>query len=423
MKEKIKENKYYQLGLTIFMVIGACILLTFIIFNIDKIWKFLGTIVGLFSPFIIGFVFAYLLNPIVIFFKKNVFDKFVKKDKVANNLSLLTTCVIFLTLTIILFNSIIPALLKSIQSLVVNMPTYIKDIKDYLIAKTDSSGLAEAINANYSTINESLNSMINNFLPKLEDMITIVSNGLFGAVKVVFKVFMGFVISIYYLSDKDNFVAGTKKIIYSIFGVKVANHIMDNVRHTNDIFGNFIVGKLLDGFTIGFITFIFLTILGFSDYALLIGVTVGLTNMIPYFGPYIGTIPSALLILMDEVHGGGKMCIIFIITKLLKCFKLKTNVKNIIVLIFTYVIEPKLCGSKTGLKSFWVLASILFFGDAFGIIGLLLGVPVFALIYGYVHNLVTIRLEEKNLPSETKDYIDLERINSKTHAVVKLSDK
>ena len=411
MKEKIKENKYYQLGLTIFMVIGACILLTFIIFNIDKIWKFLGTIVGLFSPFIIGFVFAYLLNPIVIFFKKNVFDKFVKKDKVANNLSLLTTCVIFLTLTIILFNSIIPALLKSIQSLVVNMPTYIKDIKDYLIAKTDSSGLAEAINANYSTINESLNTMINNFLPKLEDMITIVSNGLFGAVKVVFKVFMGFVISIYYLSDKDNFVAGTKKIIYSIFGVKVANHIMDNARHTNDIFGNFIVGKLLDGFTIGFITFIFLTILGFSDYALLIGVTVGLTNMIPYFGPYIGTIPSALLILMDEVHGGDKMCIIFIIF--------------IIALqqIDSYVIEPNLCGSKTGLKSFWVLASILFFGDAFGIIGLLLGVPVFALIYGYVHNLVTIRLEEKNLPSETKDYIDLERINSKTHAVVKLSDK
>ena len=411
MKEKIKENKYYQLGLTIFMVIGACILLTFIIFNIDKIWKFLETIVGLFSPFIIGFVFAYLLNPIVIFFKKNVFDKFVKKDKVANNLSLLTTCVIFLTLTIILFNSIIPALLKSIQSLVVNMPTYIKDIKDYLIAKTDSSGLAEAINANYSTINESLNTMINNFLPKLEDMITIVSNGLFGAVKVVFKVFMGFVISIYYLSDKDNFVAGTKKIIYSIFGVKVANHIMDNARHTNDIFGNFIVGKLLDGFTIGFITFIFLTILGFSDYALLIGVTVGLTNMIPYFGPYIGTIPSALLILMDEVHGGGKMCIIFIIF--------------IIALqqIDSYVIEPNLCGSKTGLKSFWVLASILFFGDAFGIIGLLLGVPVFALIYGYVHNLVTIRLEEKNLPSETKDYIDLERINSKTHAVVKLSDK
>lgn len=411
MKEKIKENKYYQLGLTIFMVIGACILLTFIIFNIDKMWKFLGTIVGLFSPFIIGFVFAYLLNPIVIFFKKNVFDKFVKKDKVANNLSLLTTCVIFLTLTIILFNSIIPALLKSIQSLVVNMPTYIKDIKDYLIAKTDSSGLAEAINANYSTINESLNTMINNFLPKLEDMITIVSNGLFGAVKVVFKVFMGFVISIYYLSDKDNFVAGTKKIIYSIFGVKVANHIMDNARHTNDIFGNFIVGKLLDGFTIGFITFIFLTILGFSDYALLIGVTVGLTNMIPYFGPYIGTIPSALLILMDEVHGGGKMCIIFIIF--------------IIALqqIDSYVIEPNLCGSKTGLKSFWVLASILFFGDAFGIIGLLLGVPVFALIYGYVHNLVTIRLEEKNLPSETKDYIDLERINSKTHAVVKLSDK
>ena len=408
MKNKFKENKYYQLGVTIFMVIGACILLTFIIFNIDKIWKFLGTVISLFSPFIIGFVFAYLLNPVVNFFKKNVFDKFVKSDKVSNNLSLLTTCIIFLTLTVVLFYSIIPALLKSIQSLILNIPMYIKDIKDYLIAKTDSSGIANMINSNYSTISESLNGMMNNILPKLEDMITIVSNGLFGAVKIVFKIFMGFVISIYYLSDKDNFIAGIKKIVYSIFGVKIANHILDNARHTNDIFGNFLIGKLLDGFTVGFITFIFLTILGFTDYALLIGVTVGLTNMIPYFGPYIGTIPSALLILMDEVHGGTKMCIIFIIF--------------IIALqqIDSYVIEPKLCGSKTGLKSFWVLASILFFGDAFGIIGLLLGVPVFALIYGYLHNLITIRLEEKNLPGETKDYIDLERINSKTNTVVKM---
>ena len=407
MKEKIKENKYYQLGLTIFMVIGACILLTFIIFNIDKIWKFLGTIVGLFSPFIIGFVFAYLLNPIVIFFKKNVFDKFVKKDKVANNLSLLTTCVIFLTLTIILFNSIIPALLKSIQSLVVNMPTYIKDIKDYLIAKTDSSGLAEAINANYSTINESLNTMINNFLPKLEDMITIVSNGLFGAVKVVFKVFMGFVISIYYLSDKDNFVAGTKKIIYSIFGVKVANHIMDNARHTNDIFGNFIVGKLLDGFTIGFITFIFLTILGFSDYALLIGVTVGLTNMIPYFGPYIGTIPSALLILMDEVHGGGKMCIIFIIFIINMVRKNKLDEKySILWLIFGSIIlgvsiAPTVIIKISGKFDIYYPPALLF----------LLGIIV--LVIYTVHITVVITKQNKEIVNLTQKVALMERKNER----------
>ena len=132
--------------------------------------------------------------------------------------------------------------------------------------------------------------------------------------------------------------------------------------------------------------------------------------MIPYFGPYIGTIPSALLILMDEVSGGPKMCLIFIIF--------------IIALqqIDSYVIEPKLCGSKTGLKSFWVLASILFFGNAFGIIGLLLGVPVFALIYGFLDNKITERLEENELPYKTEDYVNLERINSKTKKIVKLEE-
>lgn len=418
MKRKLEENKYFQIGFTAFLVIACAIIFYFLIYKIGMFYGYLKTFVGFFTPFIIGFIFAYLLNPIVNFFRDKVFIKlFKKKDeksyKISNSVSITFTVVLMLGLIILLFSFILPELLKSIETIAVNMPGYITEVKNYLVGKLDDhKEIQKVVLNNYDAINNYLTTMLNTkLLPQVEKWLVVLSDGVFGAVKVIFNIVMGFVISIYYLSDKDNFVAGTKKIIYSIFGVKVANHIMDNARHTNDIFGNFIVGKLLDGFTIGFITFIFLTILGFSDYALLIGVTVGLTNMIPYFGPYIGTIPSALLILMDEVHGGGKMCIIFIIF--------------IIALqqIDSYVIEPKLCGSKTGLKSFWVLASILFFGDAFGIIGLLLGVPVFALIYGYVHNLITIRLEEKNLPSETKDYIDLERINSKTHAVVKLSDK
>ena len=284
------------------------------------------------------------------------------------------------------------------------------DIKEYLIAKTDSSEIANMINANYTTINESINKMLSDLLPRVEDMIGILSTGIFGAIKVIFDLIMGFVISIYFLSDKENFIAGIKKILFSIFSVKFVNKIIDYARHTNEIFNAFIIGKLLDALTIGFITTMFLTIAGFKEYALLIGVTVGLTNMIPYFGPYIGTIPSALLILMDEVSGGPKMCLIFIIF--------------IIALqqIDSYVIEPKLCGSKTGLKSFWVLASILFFGNAFGIIGLLLGVPVFALIYGFLDNKITERLEENELPYKTEDYVNLDRINSKTKKIVKLEE-
>lgn len=410
MIAKIKNNKYYQIGLTAFLVILACLFSGYLIFNIDKIFGVIGNIISLLVPFIIGFVFAYLLNPVVDFFKEKVYVKFIKNKKTISNLSILTTCVIFLGLIGILFNSIIPALLSSVETLAKNIPSYVMDIKEYLIAKTDSSEIANMINANYATINESINKMLSDLLPKVEDMIGILSTGIFGAIKVIFDLIMGFVISIYFLSDKENFIAGIKKILFSIFSVKFVNRIMDYARHTNEIFNAFIIGKLLDALTIGFITTMFLTIAGFKEYALLIGVTVGLTNMIPYFGPYIGTIPSALLILMDEVSGGPKMCLIFIIF--------------IIALqqIDSYVIEPKLCGSKTGLKSFWVLASILFFGNAFGIIGLLLGVPVFALIYGFLDNKITERLEENELPYKTEDYVNLERINSKTKKIVKLEE-
>lgn len=410
MIAKIKDNKYYQIGLTAFLVILACLFSGYLIFNIDKIFGVVGNIISLLVPFIIGFVFAYLLNPVVDFFKEKVYVKFIKNKKTISNLSILTTCVIFLGLIGILFNSIIPALLSSVETLAKNIPSYVMDIKEYLIAKTDSSEIANMINANYATINESINKMLSDLLPKVEDMIGILSTGIFGAIKVIFDLIMGFVISIYFLSDKDNFIAGIKKILFSIFSVKFVNKIIDYARHTNEIFNAFIIGKLLDALTIGFITTMFLTIAGFKEYALLIGVTVGLTNMIPYFGPYIGTIPSALLILMDEVSGGPKMCLIFIIF--------------IIALqqIDSYVIEPKLCGSKTGLKSFWVLASILFFGNAFGIIGLLLGVPVFALIYGFLDNKITERLEENELPYKTEDYVNLDRINSKTKKIVKLEE-
>ena len=392
------------------MVILACLFSAYLIFNIDKIFGVIGNIISLLVPFIIGFVFAYLLNPIVDFFKEKVYVRFIKNKKTISNLSILTTCVIFIGLIAILFNSIIPALLSSVETLAKNIPSYVMDIKEYLITKTDSSEIANMINANYATINESLNKMLSDLLPRVEDMIGILSTGIFGAIRIIFDLIMGFVISIYFLSDKENFIAGIKKILFSIFSVKFVNKIIDYARHTNEIFNAFIIGKLLDALTIGFITTMFLTIAGFKEYALLIGVTVGITNMIPYFGPYIGTIPSALLILMDEVSGGPKMCLIFIIF--------------IIALqqIDSYVIEPRLCGSKTGLKSFWVLASILFFGNAFGIIGLLLGVPVFALIYGFLDNKITERLEENELPYKTEDYVNLDRINSKTKKIVKLEE-
>lgn len=309
-----------------------------------------------------------------------------------------------LGLIILLFSFILPELLKSIETIAVNMPGYITEVKNYLVGKLDDhKEIQKVVLNNYDAINNYLTTMLNTkLLPQVEKWLVVLSDGVFGAVKVIFNIVMGFVISIYYLLDKKSFVSGFKRMLYAILPTKTVNKILDNARHTDYIFGNFIIGKLLDGFSVGFITFIFLTIFGYP-YSLLIGVIIGLTNMIPYFGPYIGTIPSALLILMDS----PTKCLIFILF--------------IIALqqVDSYLIEPRLCGSRTGLKSFWVLASILLFGNAFGIVGMLVAVPVFALIYGYFDNLIQNKLLDKKLPSDKGSYDDLERINSESKRLVK----
>lgn len=408
MKEKIKENKYFQIGLSAFIVLAAGITFYFMIFKMKDIFEFIGTVISLFTPFIIGFVFAYLLNPIVNFFDKKVFDKLIKDNKkLSNVLSIVLTLFLFLGILILLFSFIIPELLKSIEQLAINLPAYFEETKKYLLNSFSSPELKTIIVNNYEAINNYLTNIINtSLLPQIDKWLLTLSNGVFGAVKVIFNIVMGFVISIYYLADKTNFIAGIKKVIYSIFNVKTANNIMENTRQANDIFGDFITGKLLDGLIVGTITFIFLTIFGYP-YALLIGVLIGITNMIPYFGPYIGTIPSALLILMDN----PSKCLVFILFII--------GLQQ----IDSYVIEPRVCGSRTGLKSFWVLASILFFGNVFGIVGMILGVPIFAIIYRYLDNLFLTKLKKKNLPISSDEYLDTERINSRTNKLVKFEEK
>lgn len=410
--KKLTENKHYQIGMTAFLVIAACILFYFLIAKIGLIMGILKAFIKILTPFILGFGFAYLLNPIIKFFKKNIFIKLFKnlklndksKEKIANNLSILISIIITLGIIILLFSFIIPEVLKSIETIIINMPVYMEEIRLYLLkVLANYENLESLFLKNYTAINAYFIDLVNqNFLPRLNEWIAIFSNGFIGVIKVIFNIVLGFVIAIYYLIDKDHFKAQLKKLAYSLLPIKTVNNLMDNLRHTDRIFGNFIVGKLLDAATIGFITFLFLALFGYP-YPLLIGVIIGLTNMIPYFGPYIGTIPSTLLILLDA-PGKALIFILFIIA---------------LQQVDSYVIDPKLSGAKTGLKSFWVLFSILFFGSLFGIIGMILGVPIFALIYGFVNNKCNNRLKDKNLPTDTNNYEELERINSESHKFVK----
>lgn len=404
--KKLKENKYFNIGLTIFLIIAACIIFFFLIFKLKLIIDSISWIIKLFIPFIIGFVFAYLLNPIVDFFQnklllnsiKKIKLKDDKKLKISRYSSIFLTFIIVIIILVLSFDFIIPELLKSLEILIVNIPIYLEQIKNYLLGLIDNhKDLENIILNNYDAISTSLvNTINNNFLPKIEEWVVLFSNGLVGLIKVLYNTVLGFIISIYFLLDKENFQAQLKKVLYALFSVKKANSIIDSARYTDKIFGGFIMSKLMICLILALVTFIFLTIFNFP-YAIIIALLVGITNIIPYFGPFIGGIPSALIILLQDPSKFW-LLIIYLVA---------------IQQIEGYYLEPKIMGMKTGIKSFWVLFAIIIFGGAFGLVGMIIGVPIFAIIYAYMGKKLNKILNKKKLPVETEKYVNIDKLNYK----------
>ncbi len=403
MKEKF-QNKYLAWGLTAFCVLAALMILFFIIYRSNHILNFINTIFSILSPFIFGLAIAYLLNPIVVFFDKKVYDKLLKKvfkkkkdrSKLTRVLSLCTSTIIFVGLLITCINFLIPEILKSLEMFVTNINTYLSNSKELLIDLVGGSEqLTIFINENYGKFSEFLNEWLKNGI--FNDLITTLGNGIFGTLKFLYNLIIGYIISIYVLFDKEKFKAQIKKLLYTFFDNERINIILENIRYTDRVFGDFFSGKLIDSLIIGILCFIGMLILD-MPYALIIAVLVGITNIIPYFGPFIGAIPSAILIFLVD----PTKCLIFLIF----IFILQQFDGNIL--------GPKILGSKTGLSSFWVLFSLLIFGGFFGMIGMIIGVPIFSILYSFVNGLIKKRLEKKKLPVNSKDYEKLLYINEKT---------
>ena len=224
-------------------------------------------------------------------------------------------------------------------------------------------------------------------MPNMDTIVVNISSGIVVGVKAVFNFMVGIIVAVYLLNSKETLIAQFKKFVYLLFSKKTGNKILEGLSYANMVFGGFINGKILDSIIIGILCFIFTAAIGMK-YAVLISVIVGVTNIIPFFGPFIGAIPGALLALMDD----PMMFIIFIIFVL----ALQQFDGNIL--------GPLILGDSTGLSGMWVLVAILVGGDLFGVAGMVLGVPVFACIYALVAVLLRDGLRSKNLSSDTEDY-------------------
>lgn len=405
MKFKLDKN-HLSIGITSFFVIAASICFYFLVFHGDRFSAQINSIITVASPVIYGIIFAYLLTPIVnglerkLFiplFTRNSSTLTAKKKKIMRILSVIITIIIVIFLIYAFFSILIPNIVKSVKSISYQLPYYVQNLSrwsaKFLEDNPDIERLVIQVLDMYS---EELNNYLNNnIVPQMETLLKTVSLSMIGLFKVLWNFIIGVIISIYVLFSKELFAGQAKKITYAIFSNQNANNLIKDCRFISDTFIGFISGKIIDSIIIGCICFAGTTLLE-MPYALLISVIIGITNIIPFFGPYLGAIPSAILILMVN----PVKCLYFIIFIL------------ILQQIDGNVIGPKILGDSTGLSGFWVIFSITIFGGLLGILGMIIGVPFFAVVYAMVRRVIERKLVKKGLPLETGDYLNVESIEN-----------
>ena len=397
---------YFRMGFTGFLTVAACITFFFVLFRWGTISAAIGKIVKSAEPIIIGLALAYLLMPVKQFIEKPMYQFLVSKklkEEKAKNLSktigIIGAIVFLLVIIGILIMSLGPALLTSILGLVDAMPSYIESFVKWI----SDSGLADTEaavfigNAISSFTVELENWAKTEILPLVQQYITQITSGVLSVVKAILNFLIGIVAMIYVMSIHESLVGQCKKIIYAIFPAKKGNIIIDTVRKSNKIFGGFVIGKIIDSAIIGVIAYIGCLIMK-TPSALLVAFIVGVTNVIPFFGPFIGAIPSiALVLIQSPIHALYLAIFILILQQ-----------------VDGNIIGPKILGESTGLSAFWVLTSILIAGGLFGFFGMLMGVPVFAVIYYILQQILSYRMKTKNLSTATDAYIELIEIDEKT---------
>ena len=406
MKNKF-DNVYFKWSFALFSVIGSSILLYFFILRFDNIVKFFGNILYILKPVIYGIVIAFLLTQIYNYFDKR-FAKLLSRKKnckkISKILSIAISILILLLILFFIFYILIPKTIVSLLAIIEAWPQNMENIETWLrdVLKT-SPVLEEQI---LSMVNESSNSIIEwlstGIVPQMEKISDSVTTGL-NDIYIFLKDFIvGIVFSIYIVSNKNKFIAVSKKIIYTIFGIKRGNGILEVGRYSNKIFNGFVKGKLITSLIIGFATYIGMTIFNLP-YALLISVIVAVTNIIPFFGPLIGWVPSVILVLLSSPLEALYFTILCIVLQ-----QIEGN-----------ILEPKIVGKGTGISGFWVLFAIIVFEGLFGFIGMIIGVPIFAIIYHFVVIYINRHLNNKDIPTNYEDYIDLKYIDETTKKPIK----
>ena len=409
-------SKYFIYGLVISISGIICICFYFLVTNgAESLIAMKNGFVKMMLPFIDAFCIAFLLNPILKFIENKGIIPFLKKNNKYKNenkqnihirsLALFFTYIIFFLVMYGMIMLVIPQLVESIQSIALRIPTYnTNDFVSNAIKNNDDwANLFDTYSDNFEAY------ITGTFLPDIQRTISRWSSALLGSVVEIlvglFKFIIGIILSVYILAKKEIYCAQFKKMFYAFLSEERANNLINNIRFTNKTFGGFFIGKIIDSLIIALICFVAISILKIP-YAILISAIVGVTNIIPFFGPYLGAIPSILIIFMINPMK-SLVFIVFII--LLQQFD-------------GNILGPKILGESTGLSGFWVIFAITLFGGLFGIAGMFVGVPIFAVIYAAIRAYIESKLLKKDMPVVTKYYMESD-YHSKEDDIQNVGDK
>lgn len=386
-------KRYLKIGITGAAILASGILCAFVLFKMPVIISVLKGITEILKPFLYGVVFAYLLAPLCNKIEEKLFQIFPKAKTKARRFICFIAIVISLCVAIaviwLIIMMIIPQVWDSVMKIIQMVPQKLIVVNNWIEHMLENQQELQAYFEEFSSQAESnIDSLLNvDTIQKVQSIINSLSVQLFGVLGVVKNIFLGLLISAYLLGSRKLFGAQAGLILHGVFSDKWAKIIEEEIRYTDKMFNGFLVGKIIDSAIIGLLCFAGTSIMGFEAPAF-ISVIIGITNIIPFFGPFIGAIPCGLLLLLENpMH-----CLYFIIF----IFVLQQLDGN--------VIGPKILGNTTGVSSFWVLFAILLFGGMWGVVGMVIGVPLFAVIYDIIRKLVYRGLRKHKRESMITDY-------------------
>ncbi|MDE7319828.1 MAG: AI-2E family transporter [Lachnospiraceae bacterium] len=405
MEENWKD--YYHKGLAAFFTVAMCILFFFLIFRFDQIRIYAKMIMKILRPFAFGAVIAYLLSPLCNHFERYLarIAKLEKRpEETAERLkklfaaaSIFASLFLFCFVIYVLVAMVVSQVFSSVRMLAESMPEYIQKATVWLedLVKEDTFMINYVEQYSEEILTGMQDFARTQLLPNINDIISGGSISLLTFLMTAKDLVIGLIVAVYFMNSRRLFARQAKMLVHAFFPprdylkedqMQPADWILKEADIINDYLGGFIKGKLLDSLIIGLICMVFTSFVN-MPYAVLVSVVIGVTNIIPFFGPFIGAIPTAILILMVS----PVKCIYFIIFILV----LQQFDGNIL--------GPKILGNSTHLSSFWVLFAILLFGGLFGIVGMVIGVPVFAFFYQLVQEWVRGRLKKQRLKREKRE--------------------